>query len=97
MSRTNKSLLDADHLLQQDPLDHSDLFTPISNMAKVEVHHEQEVDHQIDIHLDRSDHTRNLLVLAENQNHLIENDLERQKITDNSVIVPFRHLVIYTR
>ena len=97
MSRTNKSLLDADHLLQQDPLDHSDLFTPISNMEKVEVHHEQEVDHLIDIHLDRSDHTRNLLVLAEDQNHLTENDLEKQKIMANSVIVLFHHLVIYTR
>lgn len=89
--------LDAVRLLQQDPLDRSDLFTPISNMAKVEVHHEQEVDHQIDIHLDPSDHTRNLRVQAEDRNHLTENDQEKQKIMDNSVIVPFHHLVICTR
>jgi len=89
--------LDAVRLLQQDPLDRSDLFTPISNMAKVEVHHEQEVDHQIGIHLDPSDHTRNLRVQAEDRNHLTENDQEKQKIMDNSVIVPFHHLVICTR
>ena len=89
--------LDADHLLQQDLLGHSDLFMPISNMVKVEVHHVQEVDHLIDIHLDRSDHTKNLLVLVEDRNHLTENDLEKRKIMDNLVIVLFHHQVIYIR
>ena len=66
-------------------------------MAKVEVHHEQKVDHLIDIHRDRSDHTRNRLALVEGRNHLTENDLEKRKIMDNLVIVLFHHQVIYTR
>ena len=63
-------------------------------MVKAEVLHVLEVDHLIDIHLDLRDHTKSLQVLAEGQNRLIENDLEKRKTMDSSVRAPFRHQVI---
>ena len=92
-----KTFLDADHHHQQALLDHSDLFTLISNMVKVEVHRELEVDHLIDIHLVPRDHTRSLQVPAEDQNHQTENDLEKPKTMDSSVTVQFHHPVICIR
>ena len=92
-----KTFLDADHHHQQALLDHFDLFMPISNMVKVEVHRELEVDHLIDIHLVPRDHTRNLQVPAEDQNHRTENDLEKPKTMDSSVTVQFHHPVICIR
>jgi len=88
---------DADHHHQQALLDHFDLFMPISNMVKVEVHRELEVDHLIDIHLVPRDHTRSLQVPAEDQNHPTENDLEKPKTMDSSVTVQFHHPVICIR
>ena len=92
-----KIFLDADHHHRQAPLDHSDLFTLISNTVKAEVLHVLEVDHLIDIHLVLRDHTRNRQVLADDQNRLIENDLEKLKTMDSSVLALFHHQVICIR
>jgi hypothetical protein len=85
-----------DHHHQRDQLVHSDLFMPIFDTEKTEVHHVHDHDHPTVFHPDPSDLTKNQVQAAENQSHP-KKEKKKTKTTDNLVIEQFRRRPICTR